>query len=879
MAKQIQAERDFPMSRNSVYRLSVMIFGMAVCLILPACRTCTEKACDTNEVSAVSDPAHDTQRKLKETIIPEMTFYAPATIVDAIDFLNKASHEYAKLGTPLDQRCVNFDLRLPSVFMQVLNDDDDPFAAESPITSSPPRLAAISVRTISLYDALHLVCEVTDMKWRISERGLVVITPNKWNGLVTRSYNIPQALVDSLLSSHNGQPSDTEPNKVWKAFFEQLGVTGPERAEFNYLPTINKLRVTSTLENLAIIEQVFEVFALRMVEVEMQIQAFRTADIEHLRLSGGMSLESLIALRQKGKSKQVASATALTKSGQEAIVKAVQEVIYPAELLADVGKADSTMTARSTAKALMPGSFTMQETGMILQVVPEVIQSGSLINLVLRPQWVTLEGWESYPVDLSSSWTHHAHSFKQPIFGVTSFETQTLVKDGGTVLLGSCSTPDGEWVHVGFLAARLKNVQPLYAGNRTDKATSQATLKDTEVEKKMREIVIPEVVLRPPATIIDALQFFKDASIKYDQPGVCEMGRGINFVLKLPMNALPQTGSSTNVDPFASSSALNGVPVIPAMSARFINLYDAVKLVCDVTSMKLKFRDGIVWIVPLRCGDGELITRIYSVSSSPPCAVCERTRADAGLCSGDNHRQDWRPFFEQLGVNWPLGSSLSVKEVASVSLSRVTNTDVNLCVFENALEYLGVYPRMVEVDVQIHAFTTEDIEKLRLSSDMSLESLMALRKKGKSKQVASATALVKSGGAALVKAVREVRYPTELSNTSGQGGGVLMPSAFVFREVGMTLQVFPEITATDQPQLRLKVKPQWVTLEGWKSYPANLGAGWAHKTLAFKQPVFGMTSFETETIVQNGGTVLLGSSSTPDGKWVHVGFLTAKECR
>jgi hypothetical protein len=40
-----------------------------------------------------------------------------------------------------------------------------------------------------------------------------------------------------------------------------------------------------------------------------------------------------------------------------------------------------------------------------------------------------------------------------------------------------------------------------------------------------------------------------------------------------------------------------------------------------------------------------------------------------------------------------------------------------------------------------------------------------------------------------------------------------------------------------------------------------------------------MTSYETQTVVEAGKTILLGCSSTPDGKWVHVGFLTAKECR
>ena len=154
------------------------------------------------------------------------------------------------------------------------------------------------------------------------------------------------------------------------------------------------------------------------------------------------------------------------------------------------------------------------------------------------------------------------------------------------------------------------------------------------------------------------------------------------------------------------------------------------------------------------------------------------------------------------------------------------------------------------------------------------------RKKGKSRQVASATALTKSGGAAIVKAVLEILYPSELRTDCGQEEStVLMPSSFAMREVGMTLQVMPELVTPDGSHIRLTVKPQWVTLDGWKTYPSTLGAGWASKTLPFRQPVFGLTSFEAQTLVEAGKTVLLGSSSTPDGKWVHVGFLTVKESR
>ena len=868
------------MNRNSMYRLRVLIFTMAAGLMLPACRTITE-----TEYYDASTPVstRDMLCKLKRITIPEMTFYSPATIVDALDFIVKASKDYDQSETPLERHGVNYRLRLPSAPLQGDRTASDPFTAST--NCAPPVLAAMSVRAISLYDALNLVCEATEMRWSI-DGGVLEIEPDypRDTELVTRSYTVPPALQTYLPENSSNQVPSANSEKPWKAFFEQLGVASPDLVEFTYLGAINKLRVTGTPKNLMILETVLDQFAERMVEVEMKIHAFRTADIERLRLSGDMSLESLMTLRREGKAKSVASSTVLTKSGQEAIMKAVREVNYPTEWVTDVAQTGSNVIVRSTAQALVPCNFSMRETGMILQVVPEVSNiDRSLINLTMKPQWITLDRWESYPADLTTSWFHMTRSFKQPVFGVTSFETQTFVKDGETLLLGSCSTPDGEWVQVGFLTTRLKPVQPSYARVQPAKAKPQGVPRDKELAKKLKEIFIPEI--ESPGrrfTIIDALRHFKEVGKEYDAPELSEALRGINFVVKLPMNFWDQTASSTNADPFAVSDPVtNNVPYILRISSHLYTLHDVLKLLCDVTGMKFYIRDGIVWIVPLREGE-ELTTRTYypCFISYQPVNLKDAVRIDDELKG--KHR-DWKKSFEEMGVPWPPGSSISCLSV--LGCLRVTNTPENLDIFEQVCKDLSLFPRMVEMDVQIHAFHAEDIEQVRLAGDVSVESLMDLRRKGKSKQVASATVVTKSGQEAIVKAVQEVIYPTELLTEVDQAGSsftltgtpqAFMPGNFTTRETGMTLQVVPEISSTDQSQINVTMKPQWVTLEGWKSYPADLASGWVRKKLSFKQPMFGVTSFETQNIVQEGGTVLLGSSSTPDGKWVHVGFLTVK---
>jgi Flp pilus assembly secretin CpaC len=860
------------MSRNTVYRLRVLIVAMAMCVAIPACRTYIEKAYTADEVTPSSDKFRKIVGELNAIIIPEMTFYSPATIVDAVELFKKSIHDYGKQAESQEQPVLKFELKLPSVTTNAVE---------------PPRIAALSVRSVSLYDAIRLVCGATDMKWHIQEDGKVRIFP-RWYDMeedeVTRSYIVPQVLEKYLFDDSNGKTPSADPDKVWKAFFEQLGVPGPEWAKFNRVPAIGKLRITSTAEHLASIDRIFEIGALYMIEVEMQIHAFRTVDIEHLRLSGGVTLESLMALRQKGKGKLVATSTVRTKSGQEAIMKAVQEVTYPTSLLTNKGQAESNPTSRSVAQTLMPGNFEMRETGIILQVIPEVIQDGTLINLVLNPQWITLEGWESYLADLGSGWMHNTVYVRQPTFGVTSFQTQVVAKEGETVLLGSCSTLDGEWMHVGFLTARSVDRQTI----EKVKAKQQDMQKDEEARRKMKKVVIPEVTFRPPSTIIDAVRFFKEASIDYDDPELPAAQRGVNFVLNLSADSARRTVSGEKVDIFAATdSVTNSVPAIPTISARFFNLYDALKLVCDATQMKFTIRNGIVWIEPDYGSREACFTRIYAVSptTSHPSTSCETSRHDDDVYSDHNNNNEWKKFYEQLGVKWPPGSSYSY--LPSLGLVRITNTYENLEVFEQVIQELGVFPRMAEVNVQIYAFHPEDIEKLRLSGDMSVDALMALRRKGKARPVASASVLTKSGQEAIVKVIQEVRYPTELlaeveqvgSNVTVQSASqASVPASFAMREVGMILQVVPEVSP-DNSQINLVLHPQWVTLDRWESCPAALVAGWMRKTRSFKQPVFGMTSFETETLVKAGETVLLGCSSTPDGKWVHVGFLTVKESR
>ena len=258
------------------------------------------------------------------------------------------------------------------------------------------------------------------------------------------------------------------------------------------------------------------------------------------------------------------------------------------------------------------------------------------------------------------------------------------------------------------------------------------------IAKKLRDIVIPEVTFRPPATIIDAVDFFKQASQDYDDPEIPVQQRGVNLVLKLNSGGGDEAAGAEPAadDPFASSeptAAASGVPQISALSARFITLYDALKLVCDVTGMKFRIRGNIVMIVPFNDPDDELITRAYNVLPT----LTERLGAAAGELSGSSgsgeetfmetadmgEKQDWKKFFEDMGVNWPDGSSISY--MATIGKLRVTNTAEQLSKFEQVLEDLNVTPRLIEIEARFVEVSQNDLNSLGfewlLNSDFSFD--------------------------------------------------------------------------------------------------------------------------------------------------------------
>jgi hypothetical protein len=169
---------------------------------------------------------------------------------------------------------------------------------------------------------------------------------------------------------------------------------------------------------------------------------------------------------------------------------------------------------------------------------------------------------------------------------VTLYETLKLVCD----LTGMKFHITGNVVMVVPLSDPDKGPSTVSYNDLVRLSARQTQVAAQGVEKKMKAMVLPEVAFRPPANLVDAIDFFSSIG-KDDDPE-----SGVNVVLIL---GLSESATANTNDPFAASAKpTTGIPVIPAMSVRSISLYDVLKLVCDATGTKIQITGNIVRIVP-----------------------------------------------------------------------------------------------------------------------------------------------------------------------------------------------------------------------------------------------------------------------------------------
>ena len=265
---------------------------------------------------------------------------------------------------------------------------------------------------------------------------------------------------------------------------------------------------------------------------------------------------------------------------------------------------------------------------------------------------------------------------------------------------------------------------------------------EQDIEKRMKEMRLPEVSFKPPATIIDAVEFFRSASKDYDRPDIPIEKRGFNFVLRTPQGAIKTQQAESESDDFSSSGGedsaapANGLEPIQTLTASDISFHEALKLVCDSVNYKFIIRGPVVMVMPKDMSTAEILSRKYNVPESfmerVSTATDEMKQMGGGFGNSqkksgggeeeEGQERDWKAFFEEMGVKWPEGSS--IKHIKSLGKLYVRNTRENLAEFEKVLEELGGQPQLIEIETRFVEVSQEDLNSLGfewiLNSDYSL---------------------------------------------------------------------------------------------------------------------------------------------------------------
>jgi general secretion pathway protein D len=237
------------------------------------------------------------------------------------------------------------------------------------------------------------------------------------------------------------------------------------------------------------------------------------------------------------------------------------------------------------------------------------------------------------------------------------------------------------------------------------------------LEEKMKKITIDEIEFRQ-ANMHDVVDFLNKRSRDCDKTTDEDSKKGVNIILNLgagtsaaPKPAAGGAGDDVFGAP-AEKAASSGVPEV-TFSARYISLYNALKIITSVAGLKWRLDGEVVMIVPLDWSPDSMEMRMYPVeptfiervqqagTAMPTVSRVggrEKVALDAGAGIGDAVPSDLKGYFSNMGVNFPKGSSITYN--SAIGKVIVANTADNLVVFERILSELNVVPKQVEIEAR-----------------------------------------------------------------------------------------------------------------------------------------------------------------------------------
>ena len=221
-------------------------------------------------------------------------------------------------------------------------------------------------------------------------------------------------------------------------------------------------------------------------------------------------------------------------------------------------------------------------------------------------------------------------------------------------------------VVIGVAVVRYVNDNPTEDLDSKDNVSNNTDISVEPILKRMKEMRLPSISFKPPATIVDVVEYLRCASRDFDNPAIPLDMRGFNMELKRG------EGENSNL-----------VPIIPQITATDISFYDALNLVCECVEYRFEIANGTIVVLPKDMALVELPTQWLDVDDDrlhetvSAWAAYDKERNDGfGFEQKDEDQEssfcsDVKGFLGDHDVKWPPGSRL--RYLSSTSQLRITN--------------------------------------------------------------------------------------------------------------------------------------------------------------------------------------------------------------
>ena len=264
-----------------------------------------------------------------------------------------------------------------------------------------------------------------------------------------RAYPDPDAKPKTKEEKAAEVAEDERGIKEWLT--EAAGVEWPEGSSLHKLRSLNRLWIKNTPENLAKVAKLWTNIHndgyCRNIEFDIRYMSADRKTLSEVGYFGRGRINAAVLrdrLMAQDGAKLLESPRLVTRPGEETVCKGVMEYIYPTDyevnhaLTSQMDGTNIVYGTDSAGAAVEPQSFTMRETGTIVQTTPSLTADGNFIDIELYTYLVGEPEWKDYGV--KAKWKGAATydlPMEQPFFPVrATTDAKVSMRPGATYVFG-----------------------------------------------------------------------------------------------------------------------------------------------------------------------------------------------------------------------------------------------------------------------------------------------------------------------------------------------------------------------------------------------------------------------------------------------------------